>query len=62
MGYFLCFSFLCVLCDYVWFGAVYEVFEILDFVYDAVYVDLKCSDVFVLWLMVVCEWVPRFCE
>ena len=24
---------------------------------DAVYVDLKYDDVFVLWLIVVCEWV-----
>ena len=29
----------------------------LDFVSDAVYVDLKYDDVFVLWLIVVCEWV-----
>ena len=24
---------------------------------DAVYIDLKYDDVFVLWLIVVCEWV-----
>ena len=29
----------------------------LDFVYDAVYVDLKYDDVFVLLLIIVCEWV-----
>ena len=31
--------------------------EFLDFVSDAVYVDLKYDDVFVLWLIVVCGWV-----
>ena len=31
--------------------------EFLDFVSDAVYVDLKYDDVFVLWLIVICEWV-----
>ena len=29
----------------------------IDFVFDAVYVDLKYDDVFVLWLIVVCVWV-----
>ena len=29
----------------------------MRFVSDAVYVDLKYDDVFVLWLIVVCEWV-----
>ena len=42
VGYFWCFSFLCELCfvdcDDVRFGAVYEVFQFNDFVYDAVYV------------------------
>ena len=28
-----------------------------DFVSDAVYVDLKYDNVFVLWLIVVCEWL-----
>ena len=32
-------------------------FVFLDFVSDAVYVDLKYDDVFVLWLVVVCDWV-----
>ena len=31
-------------------------FKFFDFVYDAVYVDLKYYDVFVLWLSVVCAW------
>ena len=44
-------------CDDVRLGAVYEVFSFLDFVSDAVYVDLKYDYVFVLWLIVVCEWV-----
>ena len=29
----------------------------VPFVSDAVYVDLMYDDVFVLWLIVVCEWV-----
>ena len=61
VGYFRCFRFLCEFCfldcDDVWLGAVYEVFKFLDFVSDAVYVDLKYDDVFVLWLIVVCEWL-----
>ena len=28
---------------------------------DAVYADLKYDDVFVLWLIVVCEWVCACC-
>ena len=32
-------------------------FLFLDFVSDAVYVDLNYDDVFVIWLIVVCEWV-----
>ena len=58
VGYFWCFSFLCVCffyCDDVRLGAVYDFF-FLDFVSDAVYVDLKYDDVFVLWLIAVCEW------
>ena len=39
----------CVLCT--------KVFLFLVFVSDAVYIDLKYDDVFVLWLIVVCEWV-----
>ena len=39
---------------------MYEVFQLLDFVSDAVYVDLKYDDVFILWLIVVCEWVVTF--
>ena len=31
--------------------------KFLDFVSDTVYVDLKYDDVFVLWLIVVCEWL-----
>ena len=31
--------------------------KFLDFVSDAVYVDLKYDDSFVLWLIIVCEWV-----
>ena len=42
-------------CDDVRLGAVYEFF--LLFVSDAVYVDLKYDDVFVLSLTDVCEWV-----
>ena len=52
VGYFLGFSFMCELCflycDDVRLGAVYEFFLFLDFVSDAVYVDLKYDDVFVL--------------
>ena len=36
---------------------MYEFFYFLDFVFDAVNVDLKYDDVVVLWLIVVCEWV-----
>ena len=32
-------------------------FKFLGFVSDAVYVDLKYDDVFVLWLIIVCEWL-----
>ena len=42
-------------CDDVRLGAVYEVYKFLDFVSDAIYVDLKYDDVFVLWLIVVCD-------
>ena len=53
------FRFLCefcfLYCDDVQLGAVYEFLLFLDFVADAVYVDLKYDDVFVLWLIVVCE-------
>ena len=59
MRYFLCFSFMCefcfLYCDTVWLGAVYE----FGLVFDAYYVDLKHDTVFVIWLIVVCEWV--FC-
>ena len=61
VGYFWSFSFLCefcfLYCDDVRLCAVYEVFQFLDFVSDVVYVDLKYDDVFVLWLIVVCEWL-----
>ena len=61
MGYLMCFSFLCefcfLYCNDVRLGAVYEVFQFLDFISDAVYIDLKYDDVFVLWSIVVCEWV-----
>ena len=61
VGYVWCFSFLCefcfLYCDDVRLGAVYELFYFFDFVSDVVYVDLKYDDVFVLWLIVVCEWV-----
>ena len=60
-GVFLVFSFLCefcfLYCDDVRLGNVYEFFLFLDFISDAVYVDLKYDDVFVLWLIVICEWV-----
>ena len=59
--YFWCFTFLCefcfLYCDDVRLAAVYEFFYFLDFVSDAVYVDLKYDVVFVLWLIVFCEWV-----
>ena len=55
----MCFSFMCefcfLYCDTVWLGAVYE----FGLVFDAYYVDLKHDTVFVIWLIVVCEWV--FC-
>ena len=61
VGYFWCISFLCefcfLYCDDVWLGAVYEVFQFLDFVSDAVYIDSKYDDVFFICLIVVCEWV-----
>ena len=51
MGYFWCFGFLCefcfLYCDDVRLGVVYYVFcKILDFVSDAVHVDLKYDNVF----------------
>ena len=61
VGYLRCFVFLCefcfLYCDDARLGAVLKVFQFLNFVSDAVYVDLKYDDVFVLWLIVVCEWV-----
>ena len=48
--------FLVLYCDDVRLG-VRVFFLFLDFVSDTVYVDLKYDDVFVLWLIVVCEWV-----
>ena len=63
MGYFWCFKFLCefcfLYCDDVRLVAVYEFFLFFEFVSDAVYVDLKYDDVFVLWLSV-SGWVV-FC-
>ena len=44
-------------CDDVFLRIEYEVFLFLDFVSDAVYVDLKYDDVFVPLLIVVCEWM-----
>ena len=59
--YFWCFSFLCevcfLYCDDARLGAVYEVFSFLGYVFDAIYGDLKYDDVFVLWLIVVCDLV-----
>ena len=61
VGYFFCVLSFCVsfflYCDYVRLGVVYQVFKFLDFVSDAVYVDLKYDDVCILWLIVVCEWL-----
>ena len=36
---------------------MYKVFKFLDFVSDAVHADLKYDDIFVPWLIVVCEWL-----
>ena len=45
-------------CDDVRLGAcVRVIFKFLDLVSEAVYVDLMYDNVFVLWLIVVCEWV-----
>ena len=51
----------CVHCVVMWWRRVswrkVRVFKFLDFVCDAVYIDLKYDDVFDLWLIVVCEWL-----
>ena len=61
VGYLCCFGFLCefgfLYCDDVRLGDVYSVFRFLNFVSDAVYVDLKYNNVFFLCLIVVCEWL-----
>ena len=53
----LCCEICFLYCDDVRLGVVYQVFKFLDFVSDAVYADLKYAVVFVLWLIVVCEWL-----
>ena len=48
VGYFWCLVF-CV--------SFVSCIKLFDFISDAIYVDLKYDDVFVLWLIVVCAWL-----